>query len=165
MMMCAVGCVQDTSIIVRSSFVTYVYAHREEISSMTLLTRISLSVLVSVVLVSRVHATEHDGYSVVKTINVPGEGRWDFLTVDPSTHRLYIPRSSHVQVLDTQTGKVVEDWSGTDGVHGVALVPTKHLAFTSNGRSNDVSVVDLQTGKKIASAKAGASPDAIIYDE
>jgi YVTN family beta-propeller protein len=122
-------------------------------------------VLVVIVAPSALRATEAKEYSVLKTMSLAGEGRWDFITFDAATHRIYVPRSSHVQVLDTETGKVVEDWAGTDGVHGVALVQKKHLAFTSNGRSNDVSVFDLQTNKKIATVKAGSSPDAIVYDE
>lgn len=155
-----------SNVIIRSPSVIYIWHDLTETTAMKSFTRASLSVaLILIFVASQTDAAEHESYSVVKTMALPGDGRWDYLTFDPSTHRLYIPRSSHVQVLDTQSGTVVDDWPGTEGVHGVALVPAKHLAFTSNGRSNNVSVIDLQTGKKIADVKAGASPDAIIYDE
>src|SRR4029434_3199294 len=75
------------------------------------------------------------GHKVVKTLEIPGEGRWDYLTIDADGHRLYVPRATHTQVVDVESGKVLADWADTAGVHGVALVPDKHLAFTSNGRS------------------------------
>ncbi len=104
-------------------------------------------------------------WKVQKTFPVSGEGRWDFLTVDPAAHRLYIPRSTHTQVLDTHSGKVIADWPDTSGVHGVALVPGKNLAFTSNGKSNTASVFDLKSNAKLADVKTGDGPDAIIYDD
>jgi hypothetical protein len=59
----------------------------------------------------------------VKTVwHIGGEGRWDYVTVDPAAKRLYVARSTHVQVLSTETGKIVRDIEGTGGVHGVALV-------------------------------------------
>jgi YVTN family beta-propeller protein len=70
-----------------------------------------------------------------------------------------------VQVIDLETEKVVADFPDTPGVHGVAIAPAAHLAFTSNGQNNSVSVFDLTTNKKIADVKAGTGPDAIAFDE
>jgi len=123
-------------------------------------------VLVAFLLVTRAPAADAPSgeYKVVKVIPVEGDGRWDYLTVDPDAHRLYVPRSSHTQVIDLESGKVAADWADTQGVHGVALVPEKHLAFTSNGRANAVGVYDTKTDKKLADVKTGTGPDAILYD-
>ena len=104
-------------------------------------------------------------WKVISTIPIAGEGRWDYLTVDPATHRLYVPRSTHTQVIDLEREKVVADWPDTNGVHGVAIIPDKNLAFTSNGRSDTVSVFDLKTNQKLTDVKTGKGPDAIIYVE
>jgi YVTN family beta-propeller protein len=109
-------------------------------------------------------APQAANYVLQKSIPIGGEGRWDYLTVDPASHRLFVPRSTHVQVIDLATDKVQADWPGTSGVHGVALAPERKLAFTSNGRSNNVSVFDLNTNEKLADVKTGAAPDAIAYD-
>lgn len=101
----------------------------------------------------------------LKTIwQVGGEGRWDYVTVDPSASRLYVPRSTHVQVLDTNTGKVIGDIPDTAGVHGVALVPDVNRGFTSNGRAGTVTVFDLKTLKVEGTVKVGQNPDDILYD-
>ena len=102
--------------------------------------------------------------TLLKTIPVGGTGRWDYLCADSAARRLYVPRSSHVQILDLDGGAVLGDITDTNGVHGVALAPEKGLGFTSNGRDNTVSVFDLKTFAVSKTVKTGRNPDAIIYD-
>lgn len=52
------------------------------------------------------------GWKLAKAIPVGGIGAWDYLTVDPETHRLFIPRSTHTMVLDANTGKTLGDIRG-----------------------------------------------------
>jgi DNA-binding beta-propeller fold protein YncE len=104
-------------------------------------------------------------YSVGGKIACPGEGGWDYLTVDPAGHRLFVPRSTHVQVLDLARDSVIADIPGTTGVHGVALAPELGRAFTSNGRDSSVTVIDLKTLSPLSTVKLPArNPDAILYD-
>jgi DNA-binding beta-propeller fold protein YncE len=109
-------------------------------------------------------ADQKPDYQVTKVLKVGGDGRWDYAIVDPQTHLLYISRSTHTQVVNTETGQVVHDLKDTSGVHGVALAPELNRGFTSNGRANDVTVFDLATGKELGTVKTGTNPDAIIYD-
>lgn len=101
---------------------------------------------------------------LLRTIPIGGEGRWDYICVDSTAQRLYIPRSTHVQILDLEKGTVLGDIPNTNGVHGVALAPEQNLGFTSNGRDSTVSVFDLKTFKVSKTIKTGRNPDAIIYD-
>ncbi|MGZ5618837.1 MAG: YncE family protein [Usitatibacter sp.] len=104
-------------------------------------------------------------YEVIDKYPVGGSGGWDFLSVDEKRHRLYVSRGDHVQVVDTRTGKVVADLLGTAGVHGVALAQDLGLGFTSNGRSDSVTVFDLNTFAVVETVKVtGANPDAILYE-
>ncbi len=104
------------------------------------------------------------GYHLKQKIAIGGEGRWDYLTLDSQTRRLYISRSSHVMVVDTDSGKVIGDIPDTDGVHGIALVPELNKGFTSNGQEAKVTVFDLQTLKPLLKIPVGKNPDAILYD-
>jgi YVTN family beta-propeller protein len=104
------------------------------------------------------------GYKVIQKITLGGDGGWDYLTIDPQARRLYISRSTHVMVVDADTGKVVGDIPNTAGVHGIALVPVLNKGFTSNGRDNSVTVFDLKTLKVLKQIPVGKNPDAIIYD-
>src|ERR1700745_4259543 len=87
------------------------------------------------------------GYHIVGEIQIGGEGGWDYLTVDSAARRLYVSHATHVVVVDLDTNKVVGDIPDTPGVHGFIAVPDLGKGFSSNGRGNNVSVVDLKTLK------------------
>jgi DNA-binding beta-propeller fold protein YncE len=103
-------------------------------------------------------------YHVLKTIKIGGEGRWDYLTMDSAARRLYISRTSRVQVLDVDEGKIVGEVKKTPGVHGIALNKKRGLGFTSNGTENTVTVFDLSTLEEKSRVQVGNGPDGIIYD-
>ena len=104
------------------------------------------------------------GYHVIKTWKLGGEGGWDYLTVDPDAHRLYISRATTVVVIDADSGKPVGEIADTPGGHGIALAPELGKGFVSNGRENTVSVFDLKTLKTTKTVNVGQGPDAILYD-
>ena len=104
------------------------------------------------------------GYKVIKTVPVGGEGGWDYVYVDSSARRVYISRGTHTVVMDADTYGVVGDIPDTQGVHGIAIASDLGRGFTSNGRSNDVTIFDLKTLKPIGKVKTDANPDAIVYD-
>ena len=104
------------------------------------------------------------GYRLLKTIRIGGEGRWDALTFDPATRRLFISRETHVMVLDVDREKVIGDIPDTPGVHAIALAPDFNRGFTSNGRAGTVTIFDLKTLTTIGRATAGQNPDLIVYE-
>lgn len=103
-------------------------------------------------------------YQVSKKIPLPGEGSWDYLTVDESARRLYISHATQVVVLDIDTLEIVGSISGLSGVHGIALAPEFGRGFITSGQSGTVAVFDLKTLQKIGEVKVGKKPDAIVYD-
>ncbi|MGH9689506.1 MAG: YncE family protein [Candidatus Acidiferrales bacterium] len=110
-------------------------------------------------------APQGTSYHVVRRMQVGGEGGWDYLRVDPDTHRLFVSRGTHVMVVDENSGKVIGDIPDTKGVHGIALAPDLGKGFTSNGGAATVTVFDLKTLKPTGSIKTtGDNPDSIIYD-
>lgn len=103
------------------------------------------------------------GYKVTHSIAVGGEARWDYLTVDSAAHRLYVSHGTQTEVIDTQSEKVIGAITDTQGVHGIAIASDLGVGFTSDGRSNSVTVFDLATLKTRGAIKVGANPDAIVY--
>ena len=101
---------------------------------------------------------------MIKTYKLGGDGGWDYLTFDRASNRLYISRSTHVIVIDADSGKTVGDIPDTPGVHGIALAPEFGRGFVSNGREGTVSVFDLSSLKVLSKIKVGENPDAILYD-
>src|SRR6516164_2461972 len=104
------------------------------------------------------------GYHVIGEIKIGGEGGWDYLTVDGAARRLYVSHNTHVVVVDIDAGKVVGDIPNTSGVHGIALAPALDRGFTSNGRTNNVTIFDLKTLKVISQVPTGMNPDSIRFE-
>ncbi len=104
------------------------------------------------------------GYSVLKKIPIPGQGSWDYLTVDESARRLYVSHGMQVEVIDVDSLTVVGSIPKTPGVHGIAIAPESSRGFVSDGQADSVTIFDLNTLKPIADVPAGKKPDAIIYD-
>jgi hypothetical protein len=103
-------------------------------------------------------------FTVTKSFAVGGDGRWDYLSCDAGGKFLYVPRSTHTQVLATATGAVVADIPNTDGVHGVAIAAPEGRGFTSNGKSGTATVFDLATNAVLGAIATAEDADCTIYD-
>jgi len=101
---------------------------------------------------------------VEKTFHVGGEGGWDYVTVDSTNHRLYVPRSTHTMVIDADSGKTIGDIPGQKHNHGVALVPEAGRGFISDG-NGAVVIFDLKTNAVLGTIAAQPDADGIIYDK
>ena len=104
-------------------------------------------------------------YSINQKIQIPGEGGWDYLTIDEGTDRLFVSHKTVVQVVDVKTGKIIATIADLNGVHGIALALPFKKGFISSGKDSSVVVFDLNTYEVISRLKVtGANPDAILYD-
>jgi len=105
-------------------------------------------------------------YHVVKQTKLAGEGGWDYVTVDPDAHRVYIPRGTHVMVVDEQTHMTIADIPGMRGIHGVAIVPKVNRGFvTGNDPKGVIYVFDLKTNEVTSKIATGEEDcDGLFYD-
>jgi len=131
--------------------------------------RLGFAILISLVLTSAssvvAAASSTARFEVLQRWVFPGEGGWDYLTLDARGERLFVTRGSRVEVVDTKTGKLIGSIAGIKGVHGVALAPDLKRGFTSNGKGDSITVFDLDTLATIQEvAIPGHNPDAIIYE-
>jgi len=110
------------------------------------------------------NAQSSSGYHVVKKIAVGGEGGWDYITFDARSHRLFASHGTKVEVISTDSDKVIGEIPKTEGVHGIAVANEFGRCFISNGRASTVSIVDLKTLKLMDTVAVGKNPDAILYD-
>lgn len=106
--------------------------------------------------------SEH--YSLKGEFVLEGQGKWDYAAIDERRHRLYLSRGDHVQVLQLPSGEPVAHIPNTPGVHGFAFAQDLKLGFISVGRSDSVTVFDLDTMKTRREIKVGSNPDAILYE-
>ncbi|MDD4992215.1 MAG: hypothetical protein PHR83_08290 [Paludibacter sp.] len=98
-------------------------------------------------------------------IPLPGDGGWDYITVDEATNTVYTSHGNIVQVINAVDGKLIATIENLNGVHGIALAKDLNKGFISNGRDSSVTVIDLTTYKTTAKIQVtGKNPDAILYD-
>ena len=115
---------------------------------------VSILVLCGAALVRvAVAAPQGSGYHQVKKVTLGGDGRWDYFEVEPATHRVFIPRGTHVMVLDADCGKLLSDIKGLEGTHGIDFAPELKRAFTTNGDAKSVTILDTDTLKVIGEVK------------
>src|SRR5271165_3887084 len=102
---------------------------------------------------------------VLQHWNLGGAGGWDYLSLDSSGRRLFLSRTTRVEVVDTQSGKIIGTIADTNGIHGVALAEDLKRGYASNGKSDSVTVFDLDTLKTLKEVPvSGHNPDAILYE-
>jgi DNA-binding beta-propeller fold protein YncE len=110
-------------------------------------------------------ASAQGPYKVLDNWKLGGEGGWDYLNVDPVTHRLYITRGARVDVVDTATGKIVGTIPGLHGTHGVAFDDAGKYGFvTDRGTTSAVVAFDRGTLATVATIPVGDGADGILFE-
>ena len=121
--------------------------------------------LTLILVVSSQPVMAQTNWEVEKILKIGGEGAWDYLTVDPKTHRLFVPRSTHTMVIDVDSGKTLGDIRGQKIAHGVAIVPEVGRGFISDGGGEgSVVVFDLTTYAILGKIVAQPDADGIIFE-
>ncbi|MGI8952445.1 MAG: YncE family protein [Chitinophagaceae bacterium] len=116
-------------------------------------------------LIAKSFAQQDSIYAFDKKISVPGNGGYDYLSIDTINHRLYISHGTSVNVIDLNTEKVIGSVDNMQGVHGIAIVNDVNKGFISDGKGNAVVAFDLKTLKTIATIPVSKPDvDGIIYD-
>ena len=123
---------------------------------------VRLTILFGMVAVAMAAAAP--GYKLTKKYPLPGDGGFDYVVFDGSSNRVYVSHGTEVEVVDADTGKLLGKVENTPGVHGIAIVPSLHRGFTSNGGDATISVFDTNTFKTLKTIKVGDDPDFIFYD-
>ena len=105
-------------------------------------------------------------YRIAKTIQLSGDGGWDYLSVDEVNQKLFISHGSQVNVVDLKTSAEIAVVPETNGVHGIAIANDLNKAFISCGKDSSVSVIDLTSFKLLSKVQGtGKNPDCILYDQ
>lgn len=109
-------------------------------------------------------ATAAPHYGFITQIDLPGDGAWDYLSIDAAARRLYVTHGDHVDVLDIDHNVLVGSIADTQGVHGVAIAHQLSRGFASDGQASQASIIDLNTLATIARVTTGEGPDAVVYE-
>jgi YVTN family beta-propeller protein len=111
-------------------------------------------------------AAELGDYRIIKTVPIPGDTGWDYLTMDVAARRVYMAHGDRVAVLDadndTYIGMVHSE--KMKGMHGVAVVPELGRGFANSGGTDLCFVFDLKKLEVLAEVPTGKAPDSVTYD-
>jgi YVTN family beta-propeller protein len=110
-------------------------------------------------------AEEKPLYTITKTVAIGAPDRWDLLTFDAESGRVYIAHGDRVTVVDGQSGELIGNIEGfAGGTHGVAIIPGSGRGYTDEGKTGTAGSFDLKTLKALKTIKADDDADAIAFD-
>ena len=100
-----------------------------------------------------------------KLDSLPGpDGGWDYVTLDAAHGRLFVSRSSGINRIDLDTGKVTALLADLSRTHiGLPINDGKDLLVTV-GSTGEAVIADVATGTVKSRVKTGTKPDAALYD-
>jgi YVTN family beta-propeller protein len=126
---------------------------------------VALAGAISVIGEANAQDATSGGYKILQKISLPGDGGWDFLTVDSDNRRVYVTHADSVQVLDADTLKLIGTVEKVSRPHGVVVLPELGKGYISSGDPGSVVVFDLKTFKHIAEIPTSKDCDVILYDK
>ena len=136
--------------------------------------KISSVALLALLSVASTVMFSDSGYHLIKKIPIPGDGQWDYISVDDVNRRVYVSHGTEIEVLDADSGAVVgkipaptvdpSNKSTSMGTHGAAIATKLGRGFTSNGQAGSMTIFDLKTLKILGEAKVGDGADGYLYD-
>jgi len=102
-------------------------------------------------------------YKLVRTTPLGAPDRWDYLTFDPASHRVYVAHADRLTVIDGRSGAVLGEVTGiAGGTHGIGLSAGK--GYTDDGRAGVAVAFDPQTFRVLARVPAQPDADGITVE-
>ena len=104
-------------------------------------------------------------YSVTRSVALGSPDRWDYITVDTATQRVYVSHGDRVTVVDGSTGALLGQVTGfPGGTHGIAISTANGKGYTDDGEAGTVGAFDLKTLKLTRSIAGRPDADGIVLD-
>jgi YVTN family beta-propeller protein len=104
-------------------------------------------------------------YRITRTVTLGAPDRWDYVTFDPATKRVYVSHGDRVTVVDGTSGSIIGEVSGfPGGTHGIAVVTSAGRGYTDDGRGGVAGSFDLKTLQVQKRLTAHEDADGIAHD-
>jgi DNA-binding beta-propeller fold protein YncE len=123
---------------------------------------LTLCILISISINAK-ETKPKSSWHVKSSISIKSNGGWDYIAVNPVNGTIYVSHGTQVNIV-SPTGDSVGIIENTMGVHGIAFAPKYGKGYTTNGKTSDLTVFDINTNKVLGRIKVGDKPDAIMYD-
>jgi DNA-binding beta-propeller fold protein YncE len=127
-----------------------------------------LATLVGVVCAAAASAQARGSLPLQPVARVPLSGaavRFDYTSIDPKTHTLWISHMDANQLLGFDVShRKIRHTIYAPGVHGVIAVPQINRVYASATNARELFTINARTGAVLAKAPAGEYPDGLAYD-
>lgn len=101
-------------------------------------------------------------YTLTASIPLGAPDKWDFVSFDPASNRVFVSHRTKVDAVDVAAGKVAGTVDGIGESHGVAVVSGR--GYADDAAAKTLVVFDAKTLAKIAVPAVGVDADAVVYD-
>ena len=107
-----------------------------------------------------------DPLTLVRSIELPIEGRIDHLAYDAATDRLYVAAlgNNTVEVLDVKTGTHLRSLSGFREPQGIAVAADTRAIAVANGQGDGLQLLSADDYRLGAAIRLGDDADNVRYD-
>jgi YVTN family beta-propeller protein len=104
-------------------------------------------------------------YRITKTIPLGAPDRWDYLSFDAPSHRVYISHGDRLTVVDSSSETIIGNVTGMPGgTHGIGISHATGKGYTDDGRAGVAAAFSLKTLKVIKKIQADKDADAVAFD-
>jgi YVTN family beta-propeller protein len=104
-------------------------------------------------------------YAVTKRVALGAPDRWDYVTFDAASHRVFVAHGDRITVVEARDGSIIGDVGGfSGGTHGIAISNTAGRGYTDDGRAGEAGSFDLKTLAPQRRIRAGDDADAVVID-
>ena len=83
-------------------------------------------------------------YRISKSISLGAPERWDYLSFEPVSNRIFVTHGDRIDVIDASSEKIVGQVA-VDGANGAAIVPAIGKGYAGSRAGKSVLVFDLST--------------------
>lgn len=110
-------------------------------------------------------APQQAGCHITKVVPLGAPDRWDYVTFDPDSHRVYVAHGDRVSVIDGRSGAILGAVEGMPGgTHGIAISHATGEGYTDDGKAGEAVAFDLKSFKVLKRIKAETDADGIVFD-
>jgi YVTN family beta-propeller protein len=102
-------------------------------------------------------------YKVTQSIPLGAPDRWDYLSFDATSNRIFAAHGDRIDVIDLATKQVVGQVA-VAGANGAAIVSSSGKGYAGSRDRKSVVVFDLNTFEVLKTLPAAEDTDAIIFD-
>jgi YVTN family beta-propeller protein len=134
-------------------------------SMLTRLFALAGAVALTAALCASAAAQPTPSYKLARSVLLGAPNRWDYLTFDAPSHRLYVAHGEVVSVLDARDGKIIGRVAGTPGgSHGIVITPDGAKGYTDDGMAGAAVVFDPASLKVMKRIPTAPDADGIAFD-